>query len=170
MTIAPSPSAASAMAPLRTCCPGKTTGASGSSSPRSLSNATRLPQKVTEPMRPEATVATVVWADGSVALTSTAPATRAEAPPPKAFSSATISGIAVIAMRRASVAPMAPPRATPARIMASPWGPAPKTCRSRSVATTASSIPAAPIRLPRTAVRGCVRPRMPRMKRAEAAR
>ena len=135
-----------------------------------MSNATRLPQKVTEPISPDATVATVIWADGSTALTSTAPATRADAPPPKAFRSATISGIAVIAMRSASVAPMPAPSTTPARITAYACGPAPKICRSTRVATTARSIPVAPIRLPRTAVRGCVRPRMPRMKSTEAAR
>ena len=42
------------------------------------------------------------------------------------------------------------------------------TWRSRSVATTAISIPVAPIMLPRTAVRGCASPRSPRMNRTAA--
>ena len=135
-----------------------------------MSKATRLPQKVTDPIRPEATVATVVWAAGSDSLTSTAPATSADAPPPNALSSATISGIAVIAIRSARVAPMAAPSPMPATIQRKASVPAPKISRSSRVATTARSIPVAPRRLPRTAVRGWVSPRIPRMKRTEANR
>ena len=46
----------------------------------SLSKATRLPQKVTDPMIPEAAVATTVCVDGAEVPTRTAPATSADAP------------------------------------------------------------------------------------------
>ena len=95
-------------------------------------------------MMPEATVATVIWAVGSLASMSAAPATNTDAPPPKPFSSATICGIAVISILRASVAPIPPPMTTPARITTNPCMPAPKTSRLTSVATTASSMPVAP--------------------------
>ena len=73
------------------CWAGKCTGASGSIKPCSLSKATRLPQKVTEPMMPDTTVATAVCAVVALpASASTAPAMSADAPPPKALSKATI--------------------------------------------------------------------------------
>ena len=78
--------------------------------------------------------------------------------------------MAVIWILRASVAPIADPTATPPTISPSPCRSAPKTCRSASVATTATSMPVAPSRLPRTAVRGCVRPLIPKMKSADANR
>jgi len=46
-----------------------------------------------------------------------APATSTEAPPPKPLNSATISGMAVICTRRATIAPISPPSATPAMMM-----------------------------------------------------
>ena len=82
--------------------------------------------KVTDPMMPGTTVATVACAVDSVP-TSTAPATSADAPPPNAFSSATISGIAVIWIVSASVAPIAEPRTTPAIITPKPNVPPPNT-------------------------------------------
>ena len=75
---------------------------------------------------PEATVATVVWAVGSPPSASTAPAIRAEAAPPKAFRRATISGIAVIWIFNASIAPMVEPRMIPARMTVMLEIPAPK--------------------------------------------
>ena len=122
----PHPSATNPRSTLSGCCPGNVTGASGRSKPRNLSNATRLPVKVTEPIMPEAAVAMSDWVVG-VVPTSTAPATRAEAPPPKAFKRATISGMAVIWILRANVAPMAAPRTMPASITPSPNVPLPKT-------------------------------------------
>ena len=70
--------------------------------------------------------------------------------------SATICGIAVIFTRRAAGTPTAVPIATPSTI--SPQLPSP---RASSVAITAMPMPTAAIRLPRTAVRGPVRPESP---------
>ncbi len=47
---------------------------------------------------------------------SSALATSCEAPPPKPFRTATISGIDVMATLRAMIAPMPPPRTTPTRM------------------------------------------------------
>ena len=76
---------------------------------------------------PETTVATAVCIVGSSTSASTAPAMSAEAPPPNAFSNATIWGIAVIWILSASVTPITEPSRTPARISANSCVPAPST-------------------------------------------
>ncbi len=107
---------------LSSCWPLKRIGRPGSRNSWSLSNATRLPQNVTPPMRPESTVATVscmVGASmpGRTASWSAAPATSTDAPPPKPLSSATICGMAVICTIRASMAPSTPPTTMPPAMM-----------------------------------------------------
>jgi hypothetical protein len=81
--------------------------------------------------------------------------------------SPTISGMAVIFTLMAMTKPSPPPMMMPAAIHIHPAAPMP--CPS-TVATAASSIPIAPSMLPRTAVRGEVRPLMPKMKSPEATR
>jgi hypothetical protein len=76
------------------------------------------------------------------------------------LNSATICGIAVIFTLRAAGTPTAVPMASPTRIritVPEPWN---SPLRS-SVATTATAMPTAAIWLPRTAVRGPVRPLIP---------
>ncbi len=86
----------------------------------SLANATRLPQKVTPPMMPDATIAVVicrsVTGPALLASISAAPATRTDAPPPNPLSRPTICGIAVIAILNAMTAPATDPTANPARM------------------------------------------------------
>ena len=85
-----------------------------------MAKATRLPKNVTAPMRPLRTVARAIWSWGASltrsGTTRAPPATRTEAPPPKPFRSATISGIEVILTRAAMMAPMEPPTSMPAKI------------------------------------------------------
>jgi hypothetical protein len=76
-----------------------------------------------------------------------APATSVEANPPKPLNSATSCGMAVIWIRTARVAPITPPITIPRAI-------SPSESTSVSVTSTAINMPAAPQRLPRTAVRG----------------
>ncbi len=86
-----------------------------------------------------------------------AAATSTEAPPPKPFRSATICGMAVMRTFSASTAPMAPPTAIPASTTPNAVKkprPAPSSNTSGSVSRIAKSMPRAPMRLPRTAVRG----------------
>ena len=80
----------------------------------------------------------------------------ATAPPPTPLKSATICGIAVMRTCRAAGIPTAVPIATPTA--SSPQLPIPFVSR---VAITASAMPAAAMRLPRTAVRGPVSPLSP---------
>ena len=80
---------------------------------------------------------------------------RATAPPPTPLNRATICGIAVIFTWRADGTPSAVPITSPTMIRIQLCS----TCNS--VATVASSIPAAAILLPRTAVFGPVRPIRP---------
>ena len=87
-------------------------------------------------------------------------AISATAPPPTPLKIATICGIAVIFTRSAAGIPIAVPIATPSRIsqtVLEPWN---SPLRS-SVAITAIAMPTAAILLPRTAVRGPVRPVIP---------
>ena len=81
---------------------------------------------------------------------------RATAPPPTPLNSATICGIAVIFTWRAAGTPTAVPMTMPRTIR--PQFPIPG---NRKVAITAMAMPTAAMRLPRTAVRGPVRPLRP---------
>lgn len=83
-------------------------------------------------------------------------AMSATAPPPTPLNSATICGIAVILTLRADGTPTSAPIATPRTI--SSQLPMPGVSR---VASTATPMPTAAIQLPRTAVRGPVRPIRP---------
>jgi hypothetical protein len=149
----------------------------------SLAQATMLPEKVTPPMMPDAIVAiiTCVGLDPEPAIASitptpspsppalemyswnTAPATNTEATPPKPLYRATSWGMPVIWIMMAAAAPMPPPMTTPAMIQ-----PQPRMFWSMSVTTMATNMPSAPSRLPRTAVRGWVRPLMPKMNSTAA--
>ena len=88
--------------------------------------------------------------------------TSAAAPPPTPLNSATICGIAVIFTLRAPTAPMTAPTAPPAAMIHQPV----TTSLRRSVTTIATSIPAAPIWLPRRAWRGDERKCSARMNAA----
>lgn len=83
-------------------------------------------------------------------------AMSATAPPPTPLNNATICGIAVIFTRRAAGTPTTMPIPMPSAI--STQLPMPGVS---SVATTAITMPTAAIQLPRTAVRGPVRPIRP---------
>ena len=78
--------------------------------------------------------------------------------------------MAVIWIFSASSAPITEPARIAAKISAKAWVPEPSTLRSSSVATTATSMPTAPMMLARTAVFGCDSPFRPRMNRTEATR
>jgi hypothetical protein len=87
-------------------------------------------------------------------------AISATAPPPTPLNSATICGIAVIRTLRAAGTPTAVPITIPRMIsqtVLEPWN----SPLRRSVAATAIAMPSAAILLPRTAVRGPVRPVIP---------
>jgi hypothetical protein len=91
--------------------------------PCSFAKATRLPQKVTAPMMPDAAAAAVSCASGtpscalgSALSTTLAPATSADAAPPNPFSTATICGMAVIGTRNAITDPTNAPTTTPSNI------------------------------------------------------
>jgi hypothetical protein len=128
----------------------------GSSS--SLAKATRLPQKVTAPIRPvrAVAIANCVHAASGVpaapaaaaAFQSSAPATSVEAAPPKPLSSATICGMPVIGYRIAMTAPITPPITPAIASMTSghaPW--AATLCTtgfSKQAARMAIAMPAAP--------------------------
>ena len=160
---APKPTVTRVSSPLKICCPGNCTNPLSNSI--SLKNATILPQKVTAPIRPEAAVDTANWFEGALCSTSAAPATSTEAPPPRPLNTATSSGIEVIGIFSASTAPINAPIIAPIKMYSTG-----RICSLSRVATTAENIPRAPRRLPRTAVRGCVSPLRPRMKRTEAIR
>jgi hypothetical protein len=128
----------------------------GSSS--SLPKATRLPQKVTAPIRPVSAVAIANWVQGgsglsatlaaAVAFQSSAPATKVEAAPPKPLSRATICGMPVIGYLTAIRAPTAAPIA--AAMPTSTSGHAPRSANdsstgfSKQAAIKAIAIPTAP--------------------------
>ncbi len=84
----------------------------------------------------------------------------ATAPPPTPLNSATICGIAVIRTLSAAGRPTAVPITSPTMISTGVPEPS-HTPGVSSVATTATTIPPPAIRLPRTAVRGPVRPLIP---------
>jgi hypothetical protein len=163
MSHALQPSAASPSTTLSACCAPPTPLQWNFSA--SLPNATRLPQNVTVPISPDAAVAT----SGCISIRppvcmKSAPATSVDAMPPNPLKIATISGMPVIGTRAAAIAPITLPTTTPARMNGN------DSPSAISVAITASSIPAAPSALPRTAVRGWVSPLMPKMNRTEATR
>ena len=96
---------------------------------------------------------------------SSAPATRAEAPPPKPLNRPTSWGISVVSTVIASQTPMAAPTSKPANSRIGE-----RMSVTRTVTPTASAIPPAEMRLPRGAVRGWVMSRSPWMNRTPATR
>src|SRR5581483_5836248 len=128
-------------------------------SPCNLPKATREPQNDTEPTIAPNSDETMTYAGSKlkplVVLNSTQ-AISATAPPPTPLNSATICGIAVILTCLAAGMPTTVPSTTPSTI--NTQLPIPGIS---SVASTAMPIPAAAMRLPRTAVRGPVRPIRP---------
>ena len=84
----------------------------------------------------------------------------ATAPPPTPLNNATICGIAVMWTLRAAGTPTAVPITSPSAISHGVLRPL-STCGVNSVAITAIAIPTAASLLPRTAVRGPVRPLIP---------
>ena len=103
-----------------TCWPRKTIGRPGRSS-WSLANATRLPEKLTEPIRAEKSMAPIhsgrTWPDSGASRWNSAAAISAAAPPPTPLKSATICGMAVIFTMRAEATPITVPTAIPARMI-----------------------------------------------------
>ncbi len=98
-------------------------------------------------------------------VVSSSSATRAAAPPPTPLNRATSCGIWVICTRRAAGTASTAPTAIAIR-MAARW------FRSvdRNTVTSARAAPAAPIRLPRRALRGEDNPFRARMKQSAATR
>ena len=134
----------------------------------SLAKATSEPVSVTMPMSAVSAAATANWSSTRPSSTTSrndAPATSTEAPPPNPLNRATSCGIPVICTRTARTAPIAEPTTRPATSTRKST-----IDRSSRVARTATSIPDAPSRFPRGAVRGRPRPLRPRMKRTAAAR
>ena len=134
-----------------------------------MAHATRLPLSVAEPMKADSAIEIWSCISGTPAIapgiSAAADATNADAPPPNPLKAATSWGIAVIRTLTAQITPIAAPMASPIAIKSKLT-----ICLSTSVATIASSMPVAPSKLPRTAVRGEVRPLRPRMKRTAATR
>ena len=102
------------------CWPGKVSGRPGRSS-WSFAKATRLPEKLIEPIRAENMIPREDVAREAARLRARAGGTRprrssAAAPPPTPLKSATICGIAVIRTRRAEATPITVPTAIPAAI------------------------------------------------------
>ena len=100
---------------LTTCRSGINTGCVATM-PWSLPNAMRLPVRVSEPINTDS--ATVTLTTGSTSPVSfwlriCAPATRADAAPPKPLKIATICGIAVNWTRRAAITPIKAPTIKP---------------------------------------------------------
>ena len=154
----------SAIRPLTACCAGTWNGRLNIFSSCNLPNATMLPQNVTAPIRPDAAVAVSItygFTSLPAPRSNSAPATITDAPPPKPFNMPTNWGMSVILIFSASTAPITAPITTPTtRNLKS------ITCRSNRVTATASNMPSAPRRLPRTAVFGCdifFRPKMNKM-------
>src|SRR6266542_2440033 len=92
-------------------------------------------------------------------------ATSAAAPPPTPLNSATSCGIAVIGTRRAAGTPTTAPTTIAATMAARFRG-----CSEANATATASTAPAAPIRLPRRAVLGEDSPFSATMKQIAATR
>ena len=128
----------------------------------SFANAIIEPASETAPIRPENAIAmstSMCGRPGSGRKRwSSASAISAAAPPPTPLNSATICGIAVIFTRRAAAAPKPPPITIAITIAHQLVVPA-----LIHVTTIATSIPAAPIWLPRRAVAGFERNRSARM-------
>ena len=93
-------------------------------------------------------------------------AISATVPPPTPLNSATSCGIAVILVFLAGGTPRTTPMSRPATMRIQLIEAVSRTLIN--VATTARPMPAAAMRLPRTAVLGPVSPDRPRMKRANA--
>src|SRR5450759_2436774 len=91
--------------------------------------------------------------------------TSAAAPPPTPLNSATICGMAVIGTRRAAGTPSTVPTAMLPIISGKLVAPL-----TKNAAKTATTMPPAPIWLPRRAVLGPLRPRRARMKQTAAIR
>ena len=129
----------------------------------SFANAIIEPANEIEPISAESTIATEMSTCGAPGAgrirCSSASATSAAAPPPTPLNSATICGIAVIFTLRAATAPKPPPISIPIAIAHQLVVPT-----LSHVTTIASSIPAAPIWLPRRACAGLERNRSARMK------
>ena len=114
------PTTARNMSPLTMFCSGYVIGRPVRSS-CSLPKAMRLPVSVTKPMSTPSMIVSLTWPStlmsASVMRTNSDTAMTAEAPPPTPLKIATICGIAVILMVRASTAPMTAPMAMPAAII-----------------------------------------------------
>ncbi len=150
--------------------PGTTTGRVVMSS-CSLANVTTDPANDTEPTSTVKAMASRLPRSSPVIVLivdtadSSRIATSAAAPPPTPLNSATSCGICVICTRRAAGTATTEPTAIAPRI-------SPRLSRSveKNVVSRAIAAPAAPIRLPRRAVRGLDRPFSARMKQTAATR
>ncbi len=159
--------AATATSPMTSGAAGRITGREVIS-PWSLRNVTTEPDRAIAP-------ATTANADAAFPRAVPLPAhsassmipTTAAAPPPAPLNTATSCGMSVIRTRRASGTATTDPTTTApsarARLSAG-------KSTERKTTTTASAAPSAPSRLPRTAVRGELRPLSARMKHTAAAR
>ena len=132
----------------------------------SFANAIIEPANEIEPMIADSTVdvprSTPTLEPSAQTLWNSTSDTIAAAPPPTPLNSATNCGIAVIFTVRAPTRPIAAPITPPATMIHQPV-----TTSSRNrVTTIATSIPSAPIWLPRRACRGDERKRSARMKAA----
>ena len=127
----------------------------------SFAKATIEPVNEMEPISAERTMASEMsafgWPGGGRTRCSSASAIKAAAPPPTPLNSATICGIAVICTLRAATAPKPPPISIAIAIAHQLVEPT-----LTQVTTIASTIPAAPIWLPRRARAGLERKRSAR--------
>ncbi|MCY1457280.1 hypothetical protein D9M71_745650 [compost metagenome] len=145
------------------------TGRPGKSTGRVVISSCSLAKVIAEPAKeiaPTTSVKTIARrTQGSSLCDSSSSATSAAAPPPTPLKAATSWGIWVIFTRREIGAAMSEPMAMAARIhgMLS-------SSVERNTVTTAMSAPAAPMRLPRRALRGEASPRSARMKQTAATR
>ena len=116
----PAPSSPAKRMPFTICWPAKTIGLPGRSS-WSFANATRLPEKLIEPISAEKSIAPIhsgrTWPDSGASRWNSAAAIKAAAPPPTPLKSATICGMAVIFTMRAETSPITVPTAIPARMI-----------------------------------------------------
>ena len=163
MMITPAAMATSSSAALMNTPPGSFIGLPEMSS-CSLPKATLEPQKEIEPTIAAKTsgMPTSSSVRSPPRSRNSAHAISAIAPPPTPLNSATICGIAVIFTLRAAGTPIAVPITMPSAMRPQ----LPVSLRS-SVAMTATAMPTAAVRLPRTAVVGlvsCARPMMKRLK------
>ena len=129
----------------------------------SLPTVTAEPAKDTAPTSIVKTTASRT--QGSSLWPSSSTATRAAAPPPTPLKRATNCGIWVMCTRRATGTARAEPTAIAPRISGIF-----SSFADRNTVTTATRAPAAPMALPRRAVRGELRPFNARMKQTAATR